>query len=736
MAYDGICLNCFAQRGDYDVCPYCGFVAGTMPAEGYLLFPGFRLWGRYVLGTVIGTGGFGVTYRAWDTRLNTMVAIKEFYPQNLVSRIPGESKVRVFSGDKQEAYHQQLQRFLAEAKSLAQFANDEHIVRVLDYFEDNGTAYIVMEYLDGETLKQYIERSGGRIPVKIALAFTTALLKALSSIHAKGIIHRDISPDNIFILRDGTIKVLDFGAARFSDKDPGDFTAGIVVKKGYAPPEQYRTNMKQGVWTDIYAAGATFYKMVTGITPEESIERTEKDSLRAPSQTGAPLDGYLDKAVMKAMALRPDLRFKSADAMLAALENRTTVDFPEEELKKRRGRNRILAVVSIVLILAMVGLIARQIAVSPRSGIGSGTPIDETAITPDTITILVNEQSPRDLELFTQLAKSFTQQFPQHTVTIETYRYEQTKDADFFTRFTSPDAPSIFGLYLEALEEADVQYRANLAPVFASLNPDDYYFLAEYYERQHDHLYYLPTSFTFEAALIDNTKAKAQWGEEVHAIETFDQLLAWEDLSPGSVQLYPSEMPFVMAQLDPTLIREDKVDEFVRYVGSFAEQYRANTEYHYSGDHVLDLTELNMHGSDWSKANMVGKEVIPLLSNGKLACNSMGYYSVSSYITPNRQQLAMLFMRFMLSEKGQNIMHLQNANYFPLHKTVLKDYLSVYPQFSFLTTTYKDKLDWHHYGSVYLAEFDRMVQDPIISIREIEDYARATLLADIERRYS
>nr|AGS53139.1 putative serine/threonine protein kinase [uncultured bacterium contig00040] len=292
---------------------------GTPPEQAFYLRPGEYLGGRYVVGTVLGAGGFGVTYKAWDTVLGAVVAIKEFYPGGLVSRMPGQRAVVVFTGEKADSYRTQLTRFLDEARNMAKFAGEPNVIGVYNFFEENNTAYIVMEYLDGQTLKEYMAEKGGKLPEEEALHYIRPILEAVASIHSKKIIHRDLSPDNIFILRDGRVKVLDFGAARFSE-NPSGVTQTVVVKPGYAPPEQYRSKIKQGPWTDLYAAGATLYKMLTGLTPMESIDRMEKDAFRPPSASVELHDDTLDVIVLKSMALQPEVRFRSARDFLDALD--------------------------------------------------------------------------------------------------------------------------------------------------------------------------------------------------------------------------------------------------------------------------------------------------------------------------------------------------------------------------------------------------------------------------------
>lgn len=722
MEFEGICLNCFSQRGVYEVCPYCGYVAGAVPAEGYILLPGTRLWGRYVVGTVLGTGGFGITYRAWDTRLNAMVAIKEFFPQSLVSRMPGEGKVRVFSGDRQEAYAQQLGRFMDEAKNLAKFTGDALIVNVLDFFEDNGTAYIVMEYLDGVTLKEYMAQRGGRLPTAEALAIETDLLKALTNIHAKGIIHRDISPDNIFILRGGTMKVLDFGAARFAVREDSAFTQGVVVKKGYAPPEQYRTNMKQGVWTDIYAAGATLYKMMTGITPEESIERTEKDVLKRPSQTGTAVDAAVDKAVMKAMALRPELRFKSADAMLAALENRTVIDFPEEELKKRRGRNGVLVAVSVLVVLSLAVLVALQAAKAPV--VTGGPSLANMEIAPDSITVFTYDNEAQT-EAFAQLAAAFMEKYPQHTVEIETYTWYDGIGADLSPRFASDAAPTVFPAYFSDLDQEETPYMADLTLLYNSIDTGDYLFLQDYLaEEQKDNenaeMYDLPTGFEFEVAYVNQVGAQERGLDAPTAITSYDELVALEKQMPGTVDIQAHEMGNLLGILEPQLFDNEDLGALEDLVGEYAALYQqgyfrtwSNTgevEYQYD-NMMLEFSGSYTSNIRWRQQNGQGQyTLIPVVADGKIAASLRNTYSVSSYASDNQQKVGMLFLHFMLSEYGQNVLYVQHDDLQPLQVGALAQYVEANPDFSFLTGAYAGKLQYG-YRHFYFDDLDNVLNN-------------------------
>ncbi|MDP4268396.1 MAG: DUF5050 domain-containing protein, partial [Bacteroidota bacterium] len=203
-------------------------------------------------------------------------------------------------------------------KRLAKFYSLPGIVSIKDFFQENGTAYLVMEYVEGETLKQHLSRVGGKVPATEIFELMKPLMNSLIDVHNTGIIHRDISPDNIIITKEGNIKLLDFGAARdFSDS--GNKSLSVMLKPGYAPEEQYRSRGVQGPWTDIYALCGTMYKAITGITPDESSERLRSDELRKPSELGIEIHPRQESALMKGMAVFQENRFQSINALMEDL---------------------------------------------------------------------------------------------------------------------------------------------------------------------------------------------------------------------------------------------------------------------------------------------------------------------------------------------------------------------------------------------------------------------------------
>lgn len=333
---DIFCMGCMEKFSDeYQVCPHCGYIVGTKASEALHIEPGSILKERYIIGRVLGFGGFGITYIGWDALLEQKVAIKEYLPSEFSTRMPGVTQVTVFNGDKQEQFLDGMHRFVDEAKRLARFHQCNGIVKVFDSFEDNNTAYIVMEYLQGETLADRLKREGPISPEK-AVEMLVPVIQSLKMVHAEGIIHRDIAPDNIFITNDGEVKLIDFGAARYATTSHSR-SLTVIVKPGYSPEEQYRSRGDQGSHTDVYAIGAVLYKMITGITPPDALERRaffetkKKDILKPVSKYCKVIDSNLENAILNAM----NVRIEDRTPDMEQLENEL---FSEEEVKRREGR--------------------------------------------------------------------------------------------------------------------------------------------------------------------------------------------------------------------------------------------------------------------------------------------------------------------------------------------------------------------------------------------------------------
>lgn len=287
--------------------------------ENHQLPEGTLLDERYLVQEVLGEGGFGITYAAVNQRIRLKVAVKELFWKDHVRRAPGNSRaLEVISEEEKQDYEALKEKFMREARLLRDFDQEPGVVRVLDYFEANHTAYLVMEYLEGITFRQYIKKHGVFEPEDLFRRLLP-LLESLGHIHGAGVIHRDISPDNLMILKDGNLKLLDFGAARnYKTAAGGQYTA--IAKENYAPGEQFDRKGNQGPWTDIYALCATIYEGVTGAPPESAVQRMFLDELKKPSQTGISIEAAYEKIIMKGLAMKPEDRYTDTEQMKKAVE--------------------------------------------------------------------------------------------------------------------------------------------------------------------------------------------------------------------------------------------------------------------------------------------------------------------------------------------------------------------------------------------------------------------------------
>ena len=315
MNYCRFCMNPIDDGTT--TCPKCGRNLDS-DIQPHHLNPGTLLNNRYWVGAAIGEGGFGITYVGRDTMLDLKVAIKEYYPSGHANR-SNLSSATVSSGTKADSidiYEKGKKKFLSEARSLARFSGEDGIVSVRDFFEENNTAYIVMEYLEGETLKVYLSEKGTLTPDE-TIKLMLPVMESLKKVHEAGIIHRDIAPDNIMLTKD-KVKLLDFGAARSVDNFSNK-SLSVMLKPGYAPEEQYRSRGQQGPWTDIYALCATMYKCITGITPDDAAQRSFEDEVKAPSDLGITISQNVESAILKGMSVYQRDRYQTVDELISAL---------------------------------------------------------------------------------------------------------------------------------------------------------------------------------------------------------------------------------------------------------------------------------------------------------------------------------------------------------------------------------------------------------------------------------
>ncbi len=445
-----LCEKCFLPLAQKDaVCPHCRPESNI---EQYLsaLPEKTILQGRYVVGKVLGKGGFGVTYLCYDAKLAKRVAIKEYLPDALTHRNSGEAEISFFSGEKEQSFLSGALKFYEEAKMVSRFNGNPNIISVYEFFYENNTAYYVMEYLVGEDLKRYIVQCGGKIREAQAMYVALQVCEAMILVHSRGILHRDISPDNIFVCADGRLKLIDFGAARHMVGEETN-SLSVILKQGFAPLEQYQKHGNQGPWTDLYALGATLYYAVTGNVIDDAMSRIEDDTLDFSGISPA-----FGQVMREMLTVQGKDRMQSAELLKQALlatgivpepltEEHSVPEMPEplkplefsekpEPPKHPAKRNRKKAVITAAAVLAAcaLGTAGAWMAATGRfesksAAAGSGQELEKTTVwqmTDSDETKTTSGQTKKDLSDFrsaTTTTNAAITQPPKSKTYTETY---------------------------------------------------------------------------------------------------------------------------------------------------------------------------------------------------------------------------------------------------------------------------------------------------------------------------
>lgn len=347
------CCSCM-NLTDQDICPHCGCPKDYDNDQNQLPV-GTILRDQYIVGKVLGHGGFGITYIGWDRYLDIAVAIKEFYPTHAVNRDSTQTlNVKVNTVDMAQRFEDNRERFLREAKTLAKLRNIPQIVGVQSFFTENNTAYIIMEYVHGQDLRHYVQQRGGKVSAREILPVLEPVVHALAAVHREGLMHRDISPDNIMLLPSGEVVLLDFGAARDLEKSDADadlsHSTEAILKHGFAPMEQYRSRGNLGPWTDEYGFCASIYYCLTGEVPPDAPARA-MDEIQPDWDSIPGLTPNQRAALEKGMEMRAKDRFGSMEALHEALyENVSVVEEP-----RKKKHKWVIPLLLVLLLLAAAG---------------------------------------------------------------------------------------------------------------------------------------------------------------------------------------------------------------------------------------------------------------------------------------------------------------------------------------------------------------------------------------------
>lgn len=351
-----LCMGCMEEiEEDVSVCPYCGYDESTQVQESYYLKPGTVIGGKYIVGKVLKYRGYIVKYIGMDGENQQRVIIGEYLPSDFSTRSEGEKEVTIYSGDALEQFQQGLITFLNEGNRMQQLGEVPGIARVYDCIAENETGYVISEYLEGSTLQEALD-SGKTYTANEAGEMICCILQGLSRVHPQDVVHCDIAPENIMLLRDGQVKLLDFGAARYVTT-ANSRSLAIILKQGYAPEEQYRSQGQRGPWTDVYALGAVMYRMITGKVPAESVERALADDLEEPSKLGVEIAPSMENALMNALNIYQKDRTPSAEKFYQELTSGDTRRIKVKQRKKETGKLPVWAkgLVALVVLALIAG---------------------------------------------------------------------------------------------------------------------------------------------------------------------------------------------------------------------------------------------------------------------------------------------------------------------------------------------------------------------------------------------
>lgn len=653
------CSGCFSlYDNELKMCPVCGYFSGAQPYVANHLFVGTELASRYVIGNVLGYGGFGVTYKAWDKKLDTVVAVKEYYPANFVNRAPGTESVIVLSGNARYQFDHGLSNFIDEARNIAKFGLHRNIVNVYDYFESNNTAYIVMEFLSGCNLKKRIDDSGGRIGTEECLHYAFNVLNALKDIHSGGIIHRDISPDNIFLCDNGSVKLIDFGAARLSSTDEAkNYT--VILKRGFAPPEQYENISDQGPKTDIYALGATMYYCLTGQRPDESISRKINDTLIPPNEIDSSVESYVSDSIMKAMSLEPVFRFSDADEFERSLKKEIKI----KKTKRNGNRKKQNNVLTALLLFALATIIPMFFFISSFSGGVTASP-QETQII---FSYAVDELNESDLKtVYAQVISEFCKEYPNVKIVQEPFEYA---DYELFVNDVVQGKRST-NLLISPQKVSEMLLQAGmLVDISTSIDFSQmiYSSMSGKYSFPSFQSVELPFSVTVPVVYLNTSCAKAD----------ISSITALKDLE-------------TVADEEHLIVVDEKyADEFERIFGTVNSEYivYGTCEQFASGNYAAFFSDTsNYYAVKKMPSMLTGIPKVVEIDAQRLPCSSNEFCSVIKSSNDYENEVSLYFLKFLFSENVQSRLFSSDRinSALPVNVSALKTFVSVYTDLNFI----------------------------------------------------
>ena len=629
--------------------------------ESNQLPAGTLISGRYEIQKVLGVGGFSIVYKAYDKKLETDVAVKELYPPSLAFRKSGEERV-IINGRKSD-FDYLLDRFVLEARTMAKYNSDPNIVNIFDCILENNTAYIIMEYLDGQNLEDYARsKPHGKLQLDEAISIIGNVLDGLDRVHKKGIVHRDIKPKNIVLTKKGEVKIIDFGAARFyatEEEVVNNFTK--VLTPGFAPPEQYQKDKKQGSFTDVYASAATFYYMLTGEVPEISVDRKLSDNLKPLSEMLPGIPSYVDNAVRRAMVLNSDLRIQNASDFKLALLGKKTLRNAQDEKNIRIKRRLVLLIATVTLSIAgLVGFFIYQ------SNYAGGRSICDDIKKDDSIEVWIpvsesDEKQAKQKEMYESTIgdyMAYVEEESERKIKVDIEFIPESDYSEAISRaYQTNSMPDVFDSSLVAVSEEKIM---DASKIFRYLNEENYA-LFSYYQNGNIPKTKFAIGFNTYVLYI-NDKLKSEL--ELDELDSFDSMLTFRYDETEAYGICCQKNKFGLAEDKNIYVGKDAADIFrsgkaLCYIGKVSES--------------IGISE-SLPGY-WSVLPMPGKVKV------SIDCKTWSVFNNSE----NKASAALALLYYVTGEDKQDYFYLQNRDVLPVNQLVLSQYSKYYPEFSFIT---------------------------------------------------
>lgn len=651
------CISCFKPLNNDKKCSYCGRLQLEEKRVHHGLAVGTMLNGRYLIGEILGFGGFGITYKAFDVQLNQIFAIKEFFPNAISTRVPGTKDLIVY---KKEEFEFGKRIFIEEAKNTGKFFDSKNIVKVFGYFEENNTVYYVMEYLDGINLKDFIAQNGGSLDVATTVEITNGILNGLKEIHTAGFIHCDMTPDNVMLTVDDRIVIIDLGAAKYSNiKDVNQET---IVKMGYSPPEQYQGNAKLGTYTDMYALGAMLYKMLTGILPDESLDRESEETLEIPSKINPDIPKNLDGLCMRAMALDKGLRIQNTKEFKAGL-NGKIYRITEEEKRIRKLKTTFsFATVAVIMALCIgLGIAFR----GANSEVNLNKYIKEDTTVEIWVPYTQNEEETKKtydavFEAFQkELAENESKKKLKSQIDIELVYVSEYQYAELLHEaYLNGEMPDV---YRTDLANSDYD-SIDLSWVENKIIKDNYALGNEI----KDYKYSLPVSANCDVLYVNR---KFDKDNELSYAYNADDLKSVAETLIGNNDM-------VALSVSNSCMAEERVgvtgtfkDPMIIFVGEKSLAYVGK---------LSDLPTIKygyQSGLMNEKASISWFTMMPY-PDGIYNFTPGEVWSVNANGTESHQYASMYALSYLLSDNAQEILYIENESYMPLNKNTLDVYVN------------------------------------------------------------